>query len=190
MDVALKRFSDNCTLVNQHYAKLPVLKTMHHIVQRLMMNELEAVVWLALNEKLYMLLDRQFNKDICQHLSMTAILVKEKLAPGQDFVVLQTFLRHNYADLMASYEQWAPTKKTVLEAIPFQAVNALFKRYFTNCFAVTSDQAQDYNFIVDCLEDEHLKREVHTVKQVQQAPEPTLKAPVAKKPARKPSHTS
>jgi len=70
---------------------------------------------------------------------MTAILVKEKLNLGQEFLVLETFLRHNYSELMISYSQWSQTKKKELDNISFDTINTYFKKYFTKCFEKASD---------------------------------------------------
>jgi hypothetical protein len=135
-----------------------------------MMNEFEVAHWLSFNEQLYMLLDNNFNSDICQHLSMTAILVKQKLNLAEEFQIFEVFLTHNYSELMEAYKVWKGVKKQedVFDSIPSQILNEMFKKYFTNCFEISSDKAIDYNFVVDCLEDEHLKRDVHTVRHIEE----------------------
>ena len=102
---------------------------------------------------------------------MTAILVKEKLNLPNEFRIIEAFLVHNYGELMQSYRSWSPSKKPVLDELHGSYVNSMFKKYFTKCFEVATDHTHDYNFIVDCLEDEHLKREVHTVKHVEEVKE-------------------
>lgn len=97
---------------------------------------------------------------------MTAILIKHTMVSEEEFSILEVFLSHNYGDLMKAFYEWHKEKKDVMETITSPVVNIIYKKYFGSCYEVSTDKMIDYNYVVDCLEDEHIKRDVVTTRTV------------------------
>lgn len=114
---------------------------------------------------------------------MTALYAKKKASSAHHGEIFSAFLTHNYNKFMNSYQLWLDQNaETLLEdCLPLEVTNKAFNFLFgegdeRNVYH--SDHKLDYNFIVDQvillissysaiqLEDEHVRREVHTTKAI------------------------
>lgn len=80
--------------------------------------------------------------------------------------IFEAFLGHNYPQFMLHYEIWKQQLSEVAEN-DFELVNESFRFLYAESSAYQEpDTYQDLNFMVDSLEDEHVRRAVHTTKTV------------------------
>ena len=70
---------------------------------------------------------------------------------------------------MISYETWKSQLSSFVEEerADFEQVNESFRSLF-GAEAAEADTLQDFNFVVDSLEDEHVRRAVHTTKTLEE----------------------
>jgi hypothetical protein len=130
-----------------------------------MMNEIEIAYWNIINRDIDLL------EVPCDHfielLMMTALQAKRMTCEPSLIRVFEAFLGHNYPQFMQNYETWKSQLNsfTEEEQIDFEKTNDSFRcLYAETAFPIEADIMQDLNFVVDSLEDEHVRRAVHTTK--------------------------
>ena len=95
-----------------------------------MLNELETVYWSLVN------LDSKitsYNKDeinVLQHLQMTALRAKKKTNDAKEFKIFETFLTHNYRELMRKFNDWDKTLKENIDNYDYKKVSIEFEELF------------------------------------------------------------
>lgn len=133
-----------------------------------MMNELEVVYWSVANNLVHIsTVDQDFTLD---YLMITALFAKKLTCGDEEVKIHESYLSHNFQMFMKNYIIWENMKSIKEEDFDFVKVNNEFKQLFSDEFGPNQHEAdlqEDYNFIVDCLEDEHIKREVHTTKNLE-----------------------
>ena len=85
--------------------------------------------------------------------------------------IFEAFLGHNYPQFMINYEAWKNQLSVFSEEndIDFEKINDSFRNLFSDSMMLYEvDIQQDLNFIVDSLEDEHVRRAVHTTKTIEE----------------------
>lgn len=122
-----------------------------------MLNDFEILIWaIYLKETI---LNRN---DFIDYLSTSALFVKKDLNEPDVFKIFETFFAHNHYDAYAKYASSNKPQVTLtLRRINFYNMTLLAP------FEVQNDKdIQDFNYEVDALEDEHIRREVHTTRVV------------------------
>lgn len=98
---------------------------------------------------------------------ITALFAKKLVCEDAEVQVHETFLSHNYPMFLVNYLMWEGVTVIDKERVNFVKVNGEFKRMFGDENGNNqhpADVQEDYNFIVDSLEYEHIRRAVHTTK--------------------------
>jgi hypothetical protein len=138
-----------------------------------MMNELEIVYWNMINKEIDLLEVK--NHQFIEMLMMTALQAKRVTCEPHMIQVFEAFLGHNYPQFMLNYEVWKSNLAEVSES-GFDAVNESFRCLYADSEAFREpDTIQDLNFMVDSLEDEHVRRTVHTTKTIAEIEEENKK---------------
>ena len=106
---------------------------------------------------------------------MTALQAKRVTCEPEMIQIFEAFLGHNYPQFMLNYEIWKSNLADVSES-GFEAVNESFRYLYADSESYrTPDTVLDLNFMVDSLEDEHVRRSVHTTKTVDEIEEENKK---------------
>jgi hypothetical protein len=137
-----------------------------------MLNEFEVAIWIILNEEIG--LKEKLNDDIGLLLMMTALKAKSIAADKDLYKVFETFLWHNNPQFMEWYSSF---DMGIVETDMFDNSKlsllfvALYSEVQEGSDDFYADTVEDYNFIVDSLEEEHVRRTVHTTKTAADMPE-------------------
>jgi len=151
----LRRLAKGFHEADPSLCNLPILKAMINVCKKLMLNDFEIMIW-----AIY-LKETAFNRpDFIEYLDISAMFVKKDLNEPDVFKIFETFLAHNHYDTYARYASSSKPQVTLtLRRINFYHMTLLAP------FEVQRDkEIQDFNYEVDALEDEHVRREVHTTK--------------------------
>lgn len=129
------------------------------------MNELETVYW-SLTNNILGLAEIETGMAL-DYLMITALFAKKLNCDEAENKIHEAFLSHNYPTFMRNYMIWESMRSIKREDYDMAEVNQEFRMLFGDSDGVNqqaADLQEDYNFIVDSLEDEHVRRLVHTTK--------------------------
>lgn len=151
----LRRLSKTFHDEDPNLTNLPVLKAMITVCKKLMLNDFEILIW-----AIYLKETAIGRKDLIEYLDISAMFVKKDLNESDVFKIFETFLAHNHHDIYTKYASSSKPQVTLtLKRINFYHMTLLAP------FETHRDkEIQDFNYEVDALEDEHVRREVHTTK--------------------------
>jgi hypothetical protein len=122
---------------------------------KLMLNDFEILIW-----AIYLKETVMNRNDFIDYLSTSAMFVKKDLNEVDVFKIFETFFAHNHYDAYAKYASSSKPQVTLtLKRINYYNMTLLAP------FGMQRDyDIQDFNYEVDALEDEHVRRDVHTTK--------------------------
>ena len=151
----LRRLSQLFHQENLSLSNLPILKSMIGVCKKLMLNDFEILIWaIYLKETAYN------RHDFIEYLDTSALFVKKDLNEPDVFKIFETFLAHNHHETYARYVSSPKPQVTLtLRRINFYTMT-LQAPFDSN----SDKEIHDFNYEVDALEDEHVRREVHTTK--------------------------
>lgn len=120
-----------------------------------MLNDFEILIW-----AIYLKETVMNRNDFIDYLSTSAMFVKKDLNEVDVFKIFETFFAHNHYDAYAKYASSSKPQVTLtLKRINYYNMTLLAP------FGMQKDyEIQDFNYEVDALEDEHVRRDVHTTK--------------------------
>jgi hypothetical protein len=153
----LRRLSHSFHEDDPSLCHLPILKAMIQVCKKLMLNDFEIMIW-----AIY-LKETAFNRpDFIEYLDTSALFVKKDLNEPDVFKIFETFLAHNHHETYARYSSSSKPQVTLtLRRINFYNMTLLAP---FDCEVQRDKEIQDFNYEVDALEDEHVRRGVHTTK--------------------------
>jgi hypothetical protein len=151
----LRRLSQTFHDTDPCLSNLPILKAMIQVCKKLMLNDFEILIW-----AIYLKETACNREDFMEYLDTSALFVKKDLNEPDVFKIFETFLAHNHHEIYARYASSPKPQVTLtLRRINFYHMTLLAP------FEITRDSGiHDFNYEVDALEDEHVRREVHTTK--------------------------
>mmetsp|Transcript_10548 Transcript_10548/g.11850 ORF Transcript_10548/g.11850 Transcript_10548/m.11850 type:complete len:226 (+) Transcript_10548:211-888(+) len=98
--------------------------------------------------------------DIVRYINLTALYVKNKLNDKKDFTIFEAFYQHNYSQI---YEEFLSLKIPVVD-VTLNKINLYYKTLMAPFELKENSELHDYNYEVDELNNEHMRREAHTTK--------------------------
>jgi hypothetical protein len=153
--ILLRRLSQSFHEKDPTLSNLPILKEMINVCKKLMFNDFEILIW-----AIYLKETLMNREDLVAYLSTSGMFVKKDLNEPDVFKIFETFLAHNHYD---TYEKYANASKPQV-TLTLKRIN-YYHMTLLAPFEISRDkEVQDFNFEVDALEDEHVRREVHTTK--------------------------
>jgi len=153
----LRRLSKIFHTQDSELTNLPVLKSMISVWKKLMLNDFEILIW-----AIYLKETALNRDDLIDYLDVSAMFVKKDLNESDVFKIFETFLAHNHHNV---YNKYANSSKPQV-TLTLKRIN-YFHMTLLEPFEQHKDkEIQDFNYEVDALEDEHVRREVHTTKVV------------------------
>lgn len=133
----------------------PILKAMITVCKKLMLNDFEIMIW-----SIYLKETASHRPDFIDYLDVSAMFVKKDLNEPDVFKIFETFLAHNHYDTYARYASSSKPQVT----LTLRRINFYHMTLLAPFDEQRDKEIQDFNYEVDALEDEHVRREVHTTK--------------------------
>ena len=130
-----------------------------------MMSEIEIAHWAVLISKAK--LCRQDKNNAHSMLLFMAILAKKCLVPESEYKVFDSFLNQNYPREMEKFRTLITSSniEAQSEEISMIEVNIKYSWLFSTPYSPElAEKIFDVNFVIDSMEDEHVRRDVHTTK--------------------------
>ena len=120
-----------------------------------MLNDFEIMIW-----AIYLKETAKNMNDFIDYLDISALFVKKDLNEPDVFKIFETFLAHNHYE---TYQRYTKSSKPQV-ALTLRRINFYHMTLLAPFESTKDKEIQDFNYEVDALEDEHVRREVHTTK--------------------------
>lgn len=120
-----------------------------------MLNDFEIMIW-----AIYLKETAKNMSDFIEYLDISALFVKKDLNEPDVFKIFETFLAHNHYE---TYQRYTKSSKPQV-ALTLRRINFYHMTLLAPFETSKDKEIQDFNYEVDALEDEHVRREVHTTK--------------------------